>query len=153
MGIIKRKIWCWVWIGWQLFRMHFLQLFLQIRNQDQILHFMIPILFFWEKFLDHTVLALFKNFECKRWRNGSKKRSPSMQQVRWQYFADFWLCPFSQIFCTCNSWISLVTKHRQQRINCVRNSMYCSFLMLTNFGEILRPSTAWENHVVKIFVP
>ena len=55
------------------------------------------------------------------------------EQVRWQYFADFWLCPFSQIFCTCNSWIFLVTKHRQHRINCVRNSLYCFFSYANKF--------------------
>ncbi len=53
-----------------------------------------------------------------------------------QYLAGFWLCPFSQIFCTCNSWFFLTVKNRQHIINLVRNRMYCFFSYANKFGEI-----------------
>jgi hypothetical protein len=66
---------------------------------------------------------------------------PYLQQVRWQYLADFWLCPFFRRFfahVTC-TWIFLTVKHRQHVINLVRNSMcigsIASFLMLTNLAN------------------
>ncbi len=47
------------------------------------------------------------------------------------------LVPFCR-FCTHNSWIFLERKHRQHRIKCVRNSMYCVFSYTNKFGEYLQ---------------
>ncbi len=54
-----------------------------------------------------------------------------------RYLPDFWPCPFSQIFCTCNSRVFLTVKHRQHRIKLVRNSMYCFFSYANKFGEFI----------------
>ncbi len=93
----------------------------------------------------NTILHLRPDLEIE-----VEARGPLCKQVRWQYFADFWPCPFSQIFCTCNSWIFLITKHRQHKINLIRISMLCidSFLMLINFGEYgsLPTHFLWSYH-------
>ncbi len=54
------------------FLMHFSNLFQWIRNQRQILRFLIPILNSWKKEIFLFLLALFLNFDCKCAGNGSK---------------------------------------------------------------------------------
>jgi hypothetical protein len=51
----------------------FSKLFQRIRNQREILRFIIPILNFWQKFF-LLLLPLFVHFDCKCAGNGSKKR-------------------------------------------------------------------------------
>ncbi len=97
VGIIKRKILCWVRIRWKKFKeihpkevighnrhtvikvkdsifsyfslITFLQLFHRIWNQHRILRFWIPSLHFWK--INFSTCA---NFEVKLGWNGSKKR-------------------------------------------------------------------------------
>jgi hypothetical protein len=52
----------------------FLQLFQQIRNQHQILRFLIPISKLFEKIIFWVTLAFFATFEAKRAQNGPKER-------------------------------------------------------------------------------
>ncbi len=52
----------------------FSNLFQRIRNQREILRFLIPILNFCEKKIFLLLLALFLDFDCKCAENGSKKR-------------------------------------------------------------------------------
>ncbi len=52
----------------------FLNLFQRIRNQREILRFLIPILNFCKKNFFLLLLALFSDFDCKCAGNGSKKR-------------------------------------------------------------------------------
>jgi hypothetical protein len=51
----------------------FSKLFQRIRNQREILRFLIPILIFWKKIF-FALISTFLNFDCKCAGNSSKKR-------------------------------------------------------------------------------
>ncbi len=56
------------------FRGIFLRLFQRIRNQREILRYLISFFIFFKKIIFWVILALFKNFEAKRAKNGSKSQ-------------------------------------------------------------------------------
>jgi hypothetical protein len=66
---------CQTFIAHNFFLVHFLQLFQRIRNQRDILRFLISFLIFW------VILALFANFEAERAKNGSKNQKTYLVNV------------------------------------------------------------------------
>ncbi len=59
----------------------FSNLFQRIRNQREILRFLIPILNFCKKIFFYVIFVLFSNFEAKRAKNGSKNQKTYLVNV------------------------------------------------------------------------
>ncbi len=59
----------------------FLQLFQRIRNQREILRFLVSFQIFFKNFFFWVILVLFGNFEAKRAKNGSKNQKTYLVNV------------------------------------------------------------------------